>query len=213
MRWMLMGTAVALTMVGSAMGRPSSSTEAAVCPRAEDPKYVGSKSCQKCHFKEYASWQKTKMAQAFNTLKPNQALESRKKAKLDPAKDYTKEAGCVVCHVTGYGKPGGYPEVGKEWSEEEKQRAPLMEGVGCESCHGPGEKTSPFKKDNKEYKWADLAKLGAVHPDENNCKSCHNEKSPSFVEFKFSEKIGKDTHEIMKMKADHACDHKHAEGK
>jgi formate-dependent nitrite reductase cytochrome c552 subunit len=200
---------VVLAFVGALAAMPAP----AACPRADDAKYVGSKSCQKCHFKEYASWQKTKMALAFNTLKPNQAVESKTKAKLDPAKDYTKEAGCVLCHVTGYGKPGGYPEVGKAWSDEDKLRAPLMEGVGCESCHGPGEKTSPFKKDNKEYKWADLAKLGAVHPDENNCKSCHNEKSPSYHEFKFAEKIGKDTHEIQKMKADHACDHKHAEGK
>ncbi|MBI3854898.1 MAG: cytochrome c family protein [Planctomycetes bacterium] len=200
---MLMAAVAALAFTGAD----------AACPRAEDAKYVGSKSCQKCHFKEYAAWQKTKMAQALNSLKPNQALEAKTKAKLDPAKDYSKEAGCVVCHVTGYGKPGGYPEVGKEWTEEEKQRAAMMEGVGCESCHGPGEKTSPYKKDNKEYKWADIAKLGAVHPDEKGCVTCHNTKSPSYTEFKFADKIGKDTHEIMKMKADHACDHKHAEGK
>jgi formate-dependent nitrite reductase cytochrome c552 subunit len=213
MKGILISGALALLLAGIAFSRPSPSTEAAACPRAEDAKYVGSKSCQKCHFKEYGSWQKTKMAQAFNTLKPNQGLEVRKKANLDPAKDYTKEAACIVCHVTGYGKPGGYPALGKEWTEEEKARAPLMEGVGCESCHGPGEKYSPYKKDTKEYKWADIAKLGAVHPDEKSCATCHNKDSPSFVEFKFAEKIGKDTHEVMKMKADHACDHKHAEGK
>jgi hypothetical protein len=33
------------------------------------------------------------------------------------------------------------------------------------------------------------------------------------VEFKFAEKIGRDTHEVLKLKVDHACDHKHAEGK
>lgn len=190
--------------------------ESPACPRfGEEAAYVGSKSCQKCHFKEFGSWQKTKMAQAFKTLKPNEAVESKKKASLDPAKDYSKEAKCVACHVTGYGKPGGYPAIveGKEWTAEEKARAPLMEGGGCESCHGPGEKYSPWKKDNKEYKWADIARLGAVHPDEKNCASCHNKESPSFTEFKFAEKIGKDTHEVLKMKADHACDHKHAEGK
>ena len=190
--------------------------ESPACPRArEDAAYVGSKSCQKCHFKEYGAWQKTKMSMAFKTLKPGEAAEAKKKANLDLGKDYSKDAKCVVCHVTGYGKPGGYPAIveGKEWSAEEKARAPLMEGVGCESCHGPGEKVSPYKKDNKEYKWADIAKLGAVHPDEKNCATCHNKESPSFAEFKFAEKIGKDTHEVLKMKADHACDHKHAEGK
>jgi len=182
---------------------------ALACPRLEDPKYVGSKSCQKCHFKEYASWQKTKMAQAFLSLKPNQALEGRKKANLDPAKDYTKEAACIGCHVTGYGKPGGYPEVGKDWSDEEKVRAPLLEGVGCESCHGPGEKTSAYKKDNKEYKWAELVKLGAISADDKNCALCHNDKSPTFVAFNFAEKIGKDTHEVQKLKFNHDCDHPH----
>ena len=199
--------AAGLLCLGLWTGLPRS--EASVCPRLDEPKYLGSKSCQKCHFKEYSSWQKTKMAQAFASLKPNGAPEGRKKANLDAAKDYTKDAACVACHVTGYGKPGGYPEVGKEWSEEEKARATLMEGVGCESCHGPGEKYSVYKKDNKEYKWADLVKLGAVHTDEKNCASCHNEKSPTYVKFEFAEKIGKDTHEVPKLKYNHDCDHPH----
>ena len=192
------------------------SSEAAACGRfREDAGYVGSKSCQKCHFKEFGSWQKTKMALTFKSLKPGEAVESKKKANLDTANDYTKDAKSVACHVTGYGKPGGYPAIvdGKEWTAEEKARAPLMEGVGCEDCHGPGEKYSPYKKDNKEYKWADIVKLGAIHPSDQNCAHCHNKESPSYVEFKFSEKVGKDTHEVMKMKYDHACDHKHAEGK
>lgn len=203
MRYLFFAACAAAAVAGSF---PRS--EAAVCVR-DDAKYVGSKSCQKCHFKEYGSWQKTKMAQSFNALKPNQAAEGRAKAKLDPAKDYTKEAGCVACHVTGYGKPGGYPEVGKEWNDEEKARATLMEGVGCESCHGPGEKYSVYKKDNKEYKWAELVKLGASHTDEKNCASCHNDKSPTYVKFDFAEKIGKDTHEVPKLKFNHDCDHTH----
>ncbi len=200
---------LSLAIGAGAMIVSSASSPALACPRLEDAKFVGSKTCQKCHFKEYSSWQKTKMAQAFASLKPNGAPEGRKKANLDPAKDYTKEAGCVACHVTGYGKPGGYPEVGKEWSEEEKARAALLEGVGCESCHGPGEKYSVYKKDNKEYKWAELVKLGAVHTDEKNCASCHNEKSPTYVKFEFAEKIGKDTHEVPKLKYNHDCDHPH----
>lgn len=202
----LSAAAAAVLALSAAFG--TSTGEA--CPR-ESAAYEGSKSCQKCHFKEYASWQKTKMAKAFESLKPNQAVEAKAKAKLDPAKDYTKEPGCVACHVTGYGEPGGYPKVeaGKEFTAEEKARAALNEGVGCESCHGPGGKASAYKKDNKEYKWADVAKLGMFHPDEKNCASCHNPKSPTYAEFKFAEKIGKDTHDILKMKFDHGCDHAH----
>lgn len=212
---LLAAAVIGIGLVASWVGWPSETAAGTSCPRQDEPKYEGSKSCQKCHFQEYGSWQKTKMAQAFKSLKPKEALESKKAAGLDPEKDYSKEAKCVACHVTGYGKPGGYPAIvaGTEWTAAEKERAPMMEGVGCESCHGPGEKTSPFKKENKEYKWADIAKLGAVHPDEKNCASCHNKESPTFKEFDFKEKVGKDTHAIFKLKKDHACDHKHAEGK
>src|SRR5436190_2294462 len=102
---------IAIAVVAACMAsRPLATPSAAACPRAEDAGYVGSKSCQKCHFKEYSSWQKTKMAKAFDSLKPNQAAEGRKKANVDLAKDFTKDPACVACHVTGYGKPGGYPE-------------------------------------------------------------------------------------------------------
>jgi len=199
-------------MAAAVWGGPA---EAASCPRLETPLYIGSKACQKCHFREYGSWQKTKMALALNALKPGEAVDAKKKAALDPAKDYTKEAQCVVCHVTGYGKPGGYPAIveGKEWTAEEKALATLREGVGCEDCHGPGEKSAAYKKDHKEYKWADVAALGLLHPDEKSCATCHNTRSPSYKEFKFAEKIGKDTHEVFRLRLDHACDHPHREGK
>ena len=184
-------------------------------PAQDEIKYVGSKSCQRCHFQEYSTWQKTAMAQAFKTLKPKEAVEAKKKVGLDPEKDYSKDAKCVACHVTGYGKPGGYPALveGKEWTDQEKERATLMEGVGCESCHGPGGKTSAYKKDHKEYKWAEIAKLGAVHADLRTCVPCHNRESPTYREFKFKEVVGKDTHKVSELKYDHECDHKHLEVK
>ena len=181
------------------------------CPLQDETGFAGSKSCQKCHFKEYASWQKTKMAQAMKALKPNEVADAKKKAGLDPAKDYSHDQKCLACHTTGYGKKGGYPVVveGKEWTAEEKERSALMENAGCECCHGPGEKYAPYKKDNKEYKWADIAKLGAVHPEEKGCVECHNKNSPSFKEFKFDEAVGHDTHELAPLKKDHCCPHKH----
>lgn len=216
MRLRLTWLAAAVLVPGLLSGGPDPSAAVASCPRQETPpKYLGSKSCQKCHFKEHQTWQKTKMAQSFQILKPGASADAKTKAKLDPAKDYTKDPACLRCHTTGYGKPGGYPEIveGKEWTAEEKERAPLLEGVGCENCHGPGGKYSPYKKDNKEYRWDEIAKLGAAHPVGATCTGCHNQDSPTFTEFKFEEKAGKDSHEVLKLKKDHACDHKHAEGK
>ena len=73
--------------------------------------------------------------------------------------------------------------------------------------------TYPFKKQHKDYKWADIVARGATHPTAKHCITCHNERSPSYQDFKFEEKIGKDSHKFQKMKREHACDHPHSGGK
>jgi hypothetical protein len=153
------------------------------CPRAEDASYVGADSCKKCHFKQFNGWKKTTMAKAFDALKPGNAVENKKKFNLDEKKDYSKDAKCVPCHVTGYGKAGGYPEIveGKTWTEDETKRATSMENVQCEACHGPGSLTNVYKKDNEQYAKAEILKRGMIEPDEANCKTCHNEKSPTIA--------------------------------
>jgi hypothetical protein len=40
---------------------------------AGDHAYVGSSKCKKCHIKQYNSWAETKMAKAFEGLKPGVA--------------------------------------------------------------------------------------------------------------------------------------------
>jgi hypothetical protein len=176
-----------------------------VCTRAADARYVGSKTCLPCHFKEHVSWQKKPKAKALSTLLPNEAADRKKAAGLDPAKDYSRDAACVRCHVTGYGKPGGYPEIvaGREWTPEETARAKLMENVGCESCHGPGELANPFKKANKEYKWAEVEKLGMVKPAETLCASCHNKDSPTFKEFDYAARKKEGGHDLFPLKHPH----------
>jgi len=96
------------------------------------PSYVGVKVCTKCHDVHGESWVGTSHAKAFESLKANTKAEEKKKAKLDPAKDYTKDKDCVGCHSTGFGKPGGFA-LGKDPGGSEK-----LGSVGCEACHGPG---------------------------------------------------------------------------
>ncbi|RKY00557.1 hypothetical protein DRP77_11305, partial [Candidatus Poribacteria bacterium] len=111
-------------------------------------RYIGSEECRSCHQEEYESWVQTPHATAFNAL-------LRRNRHFHPD--------CLRCHTTGYGYESGY-EVGVEGNEK-------LEGVGCESCHGPGRKhlLNPMKENIE-------GKVG-----ESVCMSCHDEEhSPGF---------------------------------
>ncbi len=117
--------------------------------------YIGNAKCKACHIKAYKAWKKTAHAKAFASLKEAEA----------------KDAKCLECHTTGFGK-GGYA-VGKDT---------LLIHVGCEACHGPGSlyKATEVMKDKAKAKEA-----GLVIPDAKFCESCHNKKSPTFKGFNF----------------------------
>ena len=168
---------------------------------AADHAYVGSKKCKMCHIKEYKSWEATNMAKAFDVLKPGERSDAKSKAGLDPAKDYTTDATCVKCHVTGYGESGGFTDV---------ESTPDLVGVGCEMCHGPGGtyiKPEHMSLKNKEYKKADLVAVGMVDQvAEGQCRGCHNEESPfvgpGYV-FDFEANKEEGTHEKYALKYQH----------
>lgn len=160
--------------------------------------YVGAKKCKACHLKEFKSWSETKMSNAFELLKPGVSAASKTKAKLDPAKDYTRDASCLPCHTTGYGKLGGFVDIAT---------TPDLAGVQCEMCHGPGG-TYILKENmslqNKEYKKAALVKVGLVGQiGKDMCVNCHNSKSPFFKDFNFEERKSKGTHEKIPLKYAH----------
>lgn len=163
--------------------------------------YVGVKNCKKCHIKEWKSWAETTMAQTYEKLKPGVAVEAKKEAGLDPEKDYTTDESCVKCHVTGYGKPGGFVDA---------ESTPELMGVGCEVCHGPG---GTYTEDqymslkNKEYVKSEVVAVGMVDTvGEDQCLSCHNSESPfvgdDFV-FDFEANKDKGTHELYPLKYPH----------
>ena len=163
-----------------------------------DHAFVGSKKCRTCHIKEFKSWEKTKMAQAFELLKPGVRVEAKTAAGVDPDKDYTADPECVRCHVTGHGSEGGFVDIAS---------TPNLAGVGCEMCHGAGGtyiKKGYMTLKNKEYKKADIVAVGMVAEiTEAQCVSCHNSDSPFFKEFDFELRKADGTHENFPLKYKH----------
>lgn len=191
----------------------------------DDAEYVGTKTCKKCHFEIWESWSKTKMAGAFHVLLPDSKLKPSKKTgltaewiaeikankaksdpKIEPDKDYTREADCVKCHVTGYGEPGGYAIPDRK-SKKAARKAKKLEGVGCESCHGPGSKYvkifEEIQEKQRPYTQAELYAAGMTEVGRKSCLKCHTKESPltgdDFV-FDFDKLKDEGTHKHTEMK-------------
>jgi hypothetical protein len=139
---------------------------------AGDFTYIGAKKCKMCHKgakkgEVFEKWEKSPHAKAFETLK---------------TKGEDKNPKCLECHVTGF-NTGGY-KVGDAKAAE-------FEGVGCESCHGPG---SAYRKMSVMKDRQKSIENGMVVPNEETCKKCHNEKSPTFKGFNFNDFLKKIDH-------------------
>lgn len=139
------------------------------------PEYVGVKTCTKCHDVQGESWAETSHAKAFESLKPNAKADEKKKAKLDPAKDYTKDKDCVGCHSTGFGQSGGFAVGGEVGGQKQ------LGAVGCEACHGPGggyrdehgKAEKKLKRDGQATPRKTLVAAGQNFDYEKACASCH----------------------------------------
>ena len=148
---------------------------------ASQYQYVGNKKCKTCHSSDkkgaqYKSWEASKHAKAYEVLASE---EAKKIAQAKGIADPQKDAQCLKCHVTGYGVDAKL--LGEGYKMEE--------GVGCESCHGAGGDYKGVMKDSAKSK-----ENGLIEPNEDACKKCHNDKSPTFKEFKFDEMVKKIAH-------------------
>jgi hypothetical protein len=86
---------------------------AAVMAEESPAKYAGAENCKMCHPDIAADWAKSRHAKAFDLL-VNVGQE--------------KNAKCLTCHATGYGK-GGFTDTASTAD---------LQGVTCEACHGAG---------------------------------------------------------------------------
>lgn len=156
--------------------------------------YVGVKACTPCHKsekqgKQQPIWQASSHAKAFATLKTPEAQKLAEKAGVKgPA---SEAAQCLKCHVTAAGAPAA--DLKPTFSKED--------GVQCESCHGPGSdyKTMSIMKDHAKAVAAGLNPMSLQDGSaEKQCKTCHNEQSPTFKSFNFKEAWSKIAHPVPK---------------
>lgn len=158
-----------------------------------DKKFVGVKMCKACHNtekqgKQFDIWQKSKHAEAFKALKSPEAdkVAKEKGSKLPAAE--TPE--CLSCHVTGHDADAKLLD--KSFVKED--------GVQCEACHGAGSeyKAMNVMKDKAKAFAAGMTEYKDEAAIEKQCKTCHNEKSPTYKEFKFKEMLAKIAHPTPK---------------
>ncbi|MBN2170334.1 MAG: hypothetical protein JW819_03315 [Candidatus Krumholzibacteriota bacterium] len=106
--------------------------------------YIGTELCARCHVADLHIFEKTAHAHAMDTLE---------RLVQDNNPD------CVGCHVTGWGRPGGY---GLNAHNKE-----MLKHVQCEACHGYGTAH-------------DRGPVAAMRARE-SCLVCHTEEnSPEF---------------------------------
>jgi len=134
--------------------------------RTPSPQYVGSAACMSCHSdagngNPYVRWMRSEHGHAYWRLAADWALFlGRLRPQYADLEAPISDDRCLLCHVTGRQDDNALFATG--FREEE--------GIGCESCHGPGSlyAVSEIMTDRDAF----LAAGGRI-PDENTCRSCH----------------------------------------
>ncbi len=172
----------------------------------DDYTYVGSKKCKKCHTKQHKSWAETRMGKALDILEPGSSKEAKEKFNLDASKDYTTDTACLKCHTTGFGHAGGYAVPNPD-DKKSVRAAKARQGVGCESCHGPGSAYvkvfEEIMKSKREYTVDELYAVGLTKIEESTCLTCHNDESPTHAgaePFDYEKRKEEGTHEHIPLK-------------
>jgi len=125
-------------------------------------RFIGTKKCaESCHEISYKIWRKSNHAHAYKTL-----------ADLDPPRNFDPE--CISCHVTGWHPTKNFPYQGGFESLEQTRH--LM-NVGCEDCHGPGEKHAEAELSGSEEQKTKYRKAMVITKEESQkqqCDTCHD---------------------------------------
>lgn len=166
-----------------------------VTAQEEQRKFVGVAVCKACHTGKiaekdvktpsYEVWKGKPHAHAYENLASDQSKAIAKEMGIE---DPQKADECLKCHVTAFGVDDAL--LGKKYTVED--------GVGCESCHGAGQKYANIKvKKAIAAGETEAASVGMiVKPGEETCLPCHNEESPTYKELNFEEALKVISHPI-----------------
>ncbi len=135
----------------------------------EQHKFAGVVKCKRCHEKsaigdQFASWQETKHAKAFETLATDKA---KKWATEAGVADAQTDERCIKCHSTAHGIP----------DEMVARKFDRQAGVQCEACHGAGK---DYRKKKIMIDRDVAVSKGLVLQTEAVCLGCHNDESPAW---------------------------------
>ena len=178
----------------------SGGAESAAAP-VEEGKFVGSAKCENCHNAEasgnqFGAWKDAYHSKAFETLLGD---EAKKIAKEMGIADASKSDKCLKCHVTAFGVD----------KKRIKKSFDAKEGVGCESCHGPGddhnkarfraaneaEDDEGFGDEEAEATYTEIPADEVVSAvPAATCVECHNEESPTYKPFCYFHRVQKVQH-------------------
>jgi len=142
--------------------------------------FVGSQVCRKCHGfdaigNQYKIWESSPHSKAYRKLLTAKGADIAKRNGItSPTEDFQ----CLKCHATG---KGAVKEI-------------VEEGVGCESCHGPGSEyhhpSNHVNYSNRASGYATGIKngmypilgIGSLKTRERLCLSCHQKARPCYPE-------------------------------
>lgn len=158
---------------------------------AEDGLYIGAAKCFTCHKKDKSGnqmqkWLDSDHSKAYETLASDASKAIAAEMGIEDAQ---KAEQCLKCHVTAAGAPAE--------AFDPKAKYKLEDGVGCESCHGPGStyKSSKVMKAITSGTTEGVS-VGLVAITAETCTGCHNEESPTFKGFNYEEAMAKIAHPI-----------------
>jgi len=150
---------------------------------APDYNYVGVGGCRMCHQSpakgnQFGKWGESSHSKAFTVLGE---ARSKEIASAKGIADPQKADACLKCHVTASALPAA----------RKAATYKVEDGVGCESCHGPG---SAYKAITIMRDTAQSKANGLIEISEKTCTDCHNPESPTYKPFNYAEAKAKIAH-------------------